>query len=391
MPVIAGLGLYYAAIFIGSGASLPFMPVWFGSEGLSGTQIAIILAAPQFALTFTGPLIAIWADRFRLRRTPLVWLGVGSTAAYASLAVLHGFWAWLIAWFVAASLRASLSPLTDVIALRRAARERFAYGLPRGVGSMAYICGNVGMGLILLVAPSVSVLVWTLVTAALASLAARLLLPPDPVHEDVAGAGEDHEAPPLWAGLRGLLGDRVFMLVVISNGLIQASHGFYYSFSALTWRRQGAPEGWIGALWGFAVGVEVLFLWFCEPWRRRVGPRALLIAGGVGAMARWTAMAFSPPLILLFPLQALHALSYTATFLGSIRLVEQLSPARSASAAQALNSSVANGALIGLATVASGPLFDAVGAWGYLLMTLIAGLGLIGAIWLSRLAPPIRP
>ena len=57
-----------------------------------------------------------------------------------------------------------------------------------------------------------------------------------------------------------------------------------------------------------------------------------------------------------------HAASFTATFLGGLRLIERLSPPTSASAAQSLNSSVANGVLTGLATVAVGPLFDAFGA-----------------------------
>jgi PPP family 3-phenylpropionic acid transporter len=70
--------------------------------------------------------------------------------------------------------------------------------------------------------------------------------------------------------------------------------------------------------------------------------------------------------------------------MGSLRLVEQLSPPQSASSAQALNSSVANGVLTGLATAASGPLFDAFGARGYLLMTLMAAGGTLGAICLSR-------
>jgi PPP family 3-phenylpropionic acid transporter len=380
MPVIVGLGLYYAAIFIGSGASLPFAPVWLRSEGMSGTEIAIIVSAPQFARTLVGPAIAVWADRFRLRRTPLIWLGIGSTLAYASLAVLHGFWWWLIGWFVGSSFLGSLSPLADVITLRRSRRQGFAYGLPRSVGSIAYICGNVGMGLVLLVAPSVSVLVWTVVAASLTVFAARLALPDDPVHEA--------QAHPIlgdpMAGLRGLLADRTFMLAVLANGLIQASHGFYYSFSALAWRRQGLAEGWIGALWGCGVGAEVIFMWFGEAWRRRVGPEALVIFGGLGSLVRWTALAFSPPLLLLFPLQALHALSFTATFLGSLRLIERLSPPSSASAAQTLNSSVANGVLTGLATVGSGPLFDAFGPLGYLSMTAMAAVGLAGAVALAR-------
>ena len=136
---------------------------------------------------------------------------------------------------------------------------------------------------------------------------------------------------------------------------------------------------------GFNIdGVEVIFMWCAEPWRRRVGPAWLVVIGGVGSMVRWTALAFSPPLWALFPLQALHAASFTATFLGGLRLIERLSPPTSASAAQSLNSSVANGVLTGLATVAAGPLFDAFGARGYLSMTAMALVGTIGAVWLVR-------
>ena len=175
------------------------------------------------------------------------------------------------------------------------------------------------------------------------------------------------------------------MLAIISIGLIQASHGYYYSCSTLLWRRQGIANGWIGVLWGFGVGAEVVFLWFMEPWRRRLGPERLLVAGGLGALARWAILAFSPPLWLLFAVQALHALSYCATFLASLRLIERLSPAASASAAQTLNSSVSGGVMIGLTTVLSGPLFDTVGAGGYWVMSGITIVGLAGVWRLTQL------
>lgn len=84
-----------------------------------------------------------------------------------------------------------------------------------------------------------AVLVWTLVTLGLAGVAARLLVPANPAPE----GHERLEAAQLWRGLKGLSGERVFMLAVAATGLIQASLGFYYSFSALTWRRQGR---WLG-------------------------------------------------------------------------------------------------------------------------------------------------
>ena len=379
MPAVVGLGLYYAAVLIGSGASLPFMPVWFRAQGLSGAQMTIIFALPMFARTVAGPGLAIWADSFRLRRTPMIWLAAGAAVSYASLSLLHGFWWWLVAWFLGSTMLGVLSPLTDVIALRRARQDGFAYSVPRGVGSAAYICGNVAMGVILLRAPPVAVLVWAVSAAALAAIGAWLWLPADPVHDGTAAL----ERRDLIRGLGGLFRQPVFLLAIASVGLIQASHGFYYSFSTLVWRRQGVPEGWIGLLWGFGVGAEVLFLWLLEPWRRRVPPERLLVIGGLGAMVRWTAFAFQPGLVLLFPLQALHALSFTATFLASLRLVERLSPPESASAAQTLNSSISGGLLTGLATIASGPLFDAWGAKGYLAMTLLAGMGVAGGVRLA--------
>jgi PPP family 3-phenylpropionic acid transporter len=379
MSPVAGLGLFYAAVFIGSGASLPFMPVWFRAQGLSGTQMTVIFALPMFVRTVAGPGLALWADGFRLRRTPMIWLAAGAAVSYASLSLLHGFWWWLVAWFLGTTLLGVLSPLTDVIALRRARQDGFAYSLPRGVGSAAYILGNVAMGVLLLRAPPVAVLIWAVAAAALAALGARFWLPADPVHDGTAAL----ERRDLLRGLGGLFRQPVFLLAIASVGLIQASHGFYYSFSTLVWRQQGVPEGWIGLLWGFGVAAEVLFLWFMEPLRRRLGPERLLVLGGLGAMLRWTAFAFQPGLLLLFPLQALHALSFTATFLASLRLVERLSPPQSASAAQTLNSSISGGLLTGLATIASGPLFDAWGAKGYLAMTLIAGLGVLGGVRLA--------
>ena len=381
MPVVLRLGLFYAAFFVGSGASLPFMPVWFRAQGLSGAQMTVILAMPMFARTVAGPALALWADSFRLRRTPMIWMGCGATAAFAAMGLAHGFWWWLATWFVGYTMLGTLSPLTDVITLRRARIDGFAYGLPRGIGSAGYVFGNVVMGLVLLRAPPVSVLIWTVTAAGLAAVGARVLAPADPVREN----GPPLSPRELWAGLGGLLRDPVFMLAIGSIGLIQASHGFYYSCSTLLWRRQGIADGWIGVLWGFGVGAEVVFLWFLEPWRRLLGPERLLLVGGLGALVRWSVLAFSPPLWVLFAAQALHALSYCATFLASLRLVERLSPAPSASAAQTLNSSVSGGVMIGLTTLFSGPLFDAIGAGGYWVMSAITAVGLVGIWQLTRL------
>jgi MFS transporter, PPP family, 3-phenylpropionic acid transporter len=375
MPLTVRLGLFYGAIFIGTGVSSPYLPVWFAHHGLSGSRIGLILSLPMLARALTAPLLAVWADSFRLRRTALTILALGVTAAYALMAAPGGFAWWTVVWFAASSMYSTLSPLADVIALRRARLDGFNFGWPRGIGSAAFIVGNLGMGAILTRGSPDLVLVWMVAAVAATALAARFLLPADPVHE----AGHAEPLSGRMAGLSGLLKDPVFMTAVVSAGLIQSAHAFYYGFSTLAWKRQGIGEGLTGVLWATGVTAEIAFMWFLEPWRRRVGPRNLLMLGGLAAVLRWSALAVSPPLWALFPLQTLHALSYAATFLASLLLVEQLSTPRNASAAQALNSALSGGVLSGVATLVSGWLFDRAGAHGYFLMAAMSAVGLIGA------------
>jgi PPP family 3-phenylpropionic acid transporter len=370
-------GLYYAGIFVGTGASLPYMPIWFRDHGMSGAQIGMILAAPMLGRLVSGPALAVWADGFRLRRTPLILLGLGSGVAFGAIALSQGFWFWLACWLVAACLQGGMSPLGDVLTLRLAAREGFAYGPARSVGSVAFVIGNLVAGAVLAAAGSGAILIWTVAAALVSGVVARLLLPPEPVHE---GESAPASRTDRWAGMGQLLRDRTFVLIIVSAGLIQATHAFYYGFSALLWRRQGVPETMIGLLWAVGVVAEVGFMLMAERIRRRVRPERLILLGGLAAVLRWSLSPLDLPLAVLFPLQALHALSFTATFIGALQLIQRQAPARYASVAQSLASTLSSGLLIGLATLASGPLFDHFGAGGYLAMAVMALAGVVGAL-----------
>ncbi|WP_269716912.1 MFS transporter [Caulobacter sp. NIBR2454] len=379
MSIPLRLALVYSALFLGTGVSLPFIGVWLGGKGLSGAQIGLILSAPMLGRVLTAPVLAVWADGFSLRRTPIALLAGGAAVAYGALLAVQGLGAWMLCWFVAATLLPMITPLTDVMTMRRARSDGFNYGWPRGIGSVAYIVANVSMGALLTRLNPNVIVIWTAV-AAIVTAGAAMLLPRDPVHE----GGERPARRDRWRGIGGLLRDRTFMLMALSVGFIQAAHAFYYGFSVLLWREQGISEAVIGLLWGTGVAVEVGFMWFGERWRRSAGPERLLIIGGLAAVVRWTAFAFAPPVGVLFALQALHAMTFAATFMASLSLVERLSPPQSASAAQTLNSALSSGLMIGLATIASGPIFDRFGGHGYLAMALLAVIGVAGGMALLR-------
>jgi PPP family 3-phenylpropionic acid transporter len=376
LPPAARLGAFYALLFLGAGASLPYMPVWLKSEGLSGAQIGLVLALPLLARVVTGPALAVWADGFRERRTPLSILAGVGTAAYAGLALTEGFALHASLWFVGATAMAALLPLTDVINLRLSAREGFSFGRPRAGGSAAFIVANLGLGAALTAGPAWLVLIWISAAAGLTALAGRTVLPAEPVH--AAGAAETGRRR-----LRGggeLLKRRRFVLVIVAAGLIQASHGFHYGFSALVWREQGLDEAVTGALWAAGVLAEIAFLWMPEAWRRRFSPAGLLVLGGGAAVIRWAVAGVGPPLAVLAPLHLLHAFTFAATFVASTRLVDLTSPPERASVAHSLSAALQGGLFIGMATLASGPLFDAAGPRGYWAMSALASMGLAGAL-----------
>ena len=381
MTAAPRLALQYVLLFGATGVSLPFAGLWLKAQGFDGAEIGLLLAAPMLARLATGPAIAHWADRFRLRRTPIALMGLVAALGYGGAALADGFWLIGLGWFVGATAAAALIPLLDVLSLRLARRGGFAFSVPRGFGSAAFVLANVVMGALLLRAPTDAIILWVVAASLLIGLAGWLALPPEPV--------DDPDLPPdgpRYAGIRTLLRAPDYLTAIVAVGAVQAAHAFHYGFSALIWKGQGLSAATTGQLWAFSVVIEIGFMWWLEPWRRRIGvdARTMLLIGAAAAVARWALMATAPPLWLLWPLQALHALSFAATYLAGVQLVERLSPPGGHTAGQTLNSVLAAGVLIGLATLASGPLYDRFGPGGYLAMAAMALMGGIAALRLKR-------
>lgn len=377
MTAAPRMALQYVLLFCATGVSLPFAGLWLSAQGLSGAQIGTLLSIPMLARVITGPMLAVWADGFRLRRTPIAILGLVMALGYGGAGLVEGYWAWAACWFVGATAMGVLVPLIDVMTLRLAARTGFTFAVPRGIGSAAFVAANIGMGAVLLIAPVDAIIVWIAVASLGVTAVALAALPPEPVADGAPLRGLDR-----FRGLGRLVFDPVFLTAIFAIGAVQAAHAYQYGFSAILWKSEGISEAMTGLLWAFAVVVEIALMWLFEPWRRRVGigPWSLLMIGSAAAVLRWSAMAFAPPLWLLWPLQALHGLTFAATFLAGVQIVERLAPPGSQTVAQMLSSVLSAGLLIGLATLASGSLYDRFGAGGYWAMAAMAAVGLLAAI-----------
>jgi PPP family 3-phenylpropionic acid transporter len=129
-----------------------------------------------------------------------------------------------------------------------------------------------------------------------------------------------------------MLRDPGFLAVMISAALIQASHAGYYTFSAIAWQSVGLSTTTISLLW--AVGIVAEIVLFALSPRLRISSVGLVICGGFAGVVRWVLVALDPPVAVVVAAQALHALSFGATFLGTINLVARLAPSRRGASAQ---------------------------------------------------------
>jgi len=272
----------------------------------------------------------------------------------------------------------ALSPmlsLSDAYALSGLGARGRSYGPVRLWGSVAFIAGNVGAGLMLhWIAPDY--LIWLIVAALVVSVAvAASLVPLD--------RGVRHGAATAVHSPRTLLRNPAFLAVALASGMVQSSHALYYGFSTMQWRGEGLDGTLIGALWGLGVAAEVLLFAVSGRLPAWLTPTALLAVGGAGAVIRWTAMAFDPPIALLPVLQLLHACSFAATHLGMMGFMARAVPRELAATAQGFVSTW-SGIVNASATFASGYVYAATGSLAYLLMAAMALIGLLSALYAGR-------
>lgn len=370
--------LFASLFYAGFGAFLPFLPKWFADyNGLTGTQIGLIFSVAAVARIVAGPLTAAWADGRQDRRAPLFLLAALSLAGFAGLAGVKAFWAVFAIGLLVNVTFWGLIPYLEAALLRLTKEGNPSYGVARGLASAAFVVGNVGLGQ-LIDRFGIWSIYWWLVAVAAALLVAAFVMR----RETQVTGQEEPFGRRLKAGL-AMLGDTNFALLAFSAGLIQAAHGFLYTFSTLIWTKtQNITDGNAGILWGLGVAAEVFFLMVLAKRLESWSPAALILLGGLGSLVRWTALATLPPFEVLLGLQLLHALSFAATFLGSMRGIQEMMGDERSPTAQMIFAAIATAPAQAIATAASGPLYDRFGAGGYLGMTVVALIGTALALML---------
>jgi PPP family 3-phenylpropionic acid transporter len=367
------LSVFYAAFFVYSGITLPFLPVWLASKGLAAAEIGIVLAAPMLVRPFAVPAAARLADRFAALRETLVAISMASVAGLVMLALADRFAAILAALAVASVFVTPIVPLADAYALRGLGERRRPYGPVRLWGSVSFIVANLAGGVALSLAGAGN-LVWTLVVVQMVAAGSALTLVPlcERSHLD----RQANPGPSLWK-------HPMFIAVLAASSLIQASHSVMYGFGTLLWTANGLDGPAVGVLWSIGVVAEIALFALAGRIVPAVGATGLVVLGGVGGLLRWTTMALDPPAITLPLLQCLHALSYGATHLGTMTFLAGMAGHGRHATAQGDYAAV-QGAVFALTMGLSGAMVDRFSGAAYAGMAVTAAAGTAIAIVARR-------
>ena len=371
--------------FAGFGCLIPFLPLWLSEvHGFSGAEIGVVLAIAGFSRALAGPLTAAWADGRSDRRAPLFMFTVLLTAGFAVLYFLKSFVAVFAVILVLDIAYWGLLPVVETALLRLTRTGKPSYGVARGLASAAFVIGTTVVGVLNDWTGNFWPIWGFMLIISAAMIGGSAWMPKEPVLARAEIAQPFGER--LSSGL-GMLRNPSFTLFIFAAGLIQASAGFLYTSGSLVWsKQQGMSSSEISMLWNVGTLAEVGFLMFLGNWSARFRPETLIVVGGIGAVIRWTALAALPPFAVLIPLQLLHSLSFATTFLGGMRFIQTIHGDDRAPTAQMIYMGLANAPTYAAAVLISGPLYDRLGAPGYLAMTGVAGIGLALAVmlWLRR-------
>lgn len=371
-------GLFYAGLMILPGAHLIYLGIWLDWRGLNAQDIAAIGSVPILVRVLISPAIGFWADRTGKHRQIMIWLSIATIIGAVATAFARSFWA-VLAWHtlvaVAWSTLMALGETLTMAAARQSStpQDTIDYGRARLWGSISFIIAGGIAGVIgSRMGPGSAMII--AVVGAILTLGAILRLPAMAIATD----GMRKRLSLLHAF--ELMRAPIFLLFLLAAGLNNAAHAMLYTFGTLHWQTLGYPPSMGSLFWVVSIIVEVWMFAQTARLNRRFSPLILIGLGAAGGVVRWLAMGFDPPFAVLLCLQMLHGLTYTATHIGAMQILNRLVAPEMAATAQTMYGTIALGLLMAIAVRLSGSAYATFGSAAYWIMALLSAAALAATL-----------
>ena len=372
------LSILFAMLFMPNAINLSFFPLWLEYIGLHPIQISTMLSVPVFVRLLTTPIFTYFADRSPERSYVLIAIAAASLGVSALLFLPLGYWSLMVVVVFLAMFWSPQVPIADSIALSGVNRYKIDYPSIRIWGSVMFLALNIFAGYVIeRTNPgfAIPMLVLGFALILLTSLQIpRLGKRRRPFAQISAATGNAILKPPV-------------LLMLLTTALLQASHGFVYSFGSIFWQSLGVGAEQVGLLWAVQVFAEIVLFRFYGRLFGKMKLQYVLTAAGLFGIFRWVLFANAEALQLGFyslaAIQILHAFSFGAVYIAMQNFLAVSVPEEQASAAQGLTVFIHGVAMV-ITMFSAGPLYAAYHGHGFYVMTLVSAAGIGCAFWFAH-------
>jgi len=360
------LSTVYLAYFASVGVLQPYLGLYLQSLGQGAAELGALVAVMQLARIVSTNGWAWLADRARQRERVLRAAAVASLVAWLPMFVARDFLALGLVLAAASFAMGGVVPLTEAIVLARLRDQVSRYGRLRIWGSLGFIVAVLCAGSAFDRVP-ISVLPLLTCIALVAVVAAAYVVPPAP---QLRASRHERVLP--------MLRRPEIAAFLVSAFLLQVAHGPLYTFLSIYLADFGYSPSFIGAMWSLGVAAEIVAFLLMPRLLTRFGTGPVLLASFALAAIRFALIGWgvaSAPLVVVA--QLLHGATFGAHHAAAVAVTARWFAGARQARGQAAYLSVSFGAGGMVGGLASGLLWDSVGAaWTFGFGSAAALLGL---------------
>lgn len=349
------LSTFYLFYFALLGSTAPFLALYFHHLGFDSARIGELVAIPML-MRCVAPNLWGWLGDHTGRRLAIVRIGAVCTLGSFALILLDKSYAWLaLVMALHAFFWHAVLPQFETLTLAHLQGQAARYSQIRLWGSIGFILSVAGLGRVF-ESFSLDAYPYTLL-AIMAGIVVASAWVPD------ARAVEAAPRTPGEGFVKQLLrpGVLAFYLCV---GLMQLSHGPYYTFLTLHLEQLGYSRAVIGLLWAVGVVAEVLMFMAMSRILARFCLRQVLVTSFMLAALRWLLLgSFAEHLWVLVLAQVMHAATFGSFHAAAIHFVQRSFGSRQQGQGQALYAAL-SGVGGAMGALYSGYLWQPLGAGG---------------------------
>lgn len=319
MSPVQRASIAYTAFFFAIGASIPYLPVYYRSIGLSIETIGLLSALSAAVGLAAAPAWGAVADRLGALRGALVVAGLWAAAAAAWLGVARDILTLTLAVVLLGVGLAGIGPMLDARTVELLGSDRDRYGRSRAWGSVAFIGSALVVGGVIDRSAPVGLFLAYVPALALTSVAVYALMG---APHSLRGAGLEMTL----ADLARLLRARTMGLFLVGSVLVWTALSAVNTFFSIDVIAVGGGAQMVGVAWALGAVIEVPLMTAYPAIAGRLGTERLLVVAVVVWAVRAAGFALFPDPAALALISLLGGIAFALFYVGTVTYVARHAP-----------------------------------------------------------------